>query len=105
LGHFENEDEDEDDDEKESALTPALSPRRRSALWRAGRRGDGRRGARSFLNRGKVRSFRFYIGGCGGLFAVPAAGLKAGHVPVTGFFAAPDFFHQSFHIYLFLFRP
>jgi hypothetical protein len=33
------------------------------------------------------------------VFAVPAAGLKAGHVPVTGFFAAPDFFHQGFHIY------
>ena len=33
------------------------------------------------------------------MFAVPAAGLKPGHVPVTGFFAAPDFFHQSFHNY------
>jgi hypothetical protein len=31
------------------------------------------------------------------LFAVPAAGLKFGHVPETGFFAASYFFHQGFH--------
>ena len=40
---------------KKSALTLALSPRRRSALWRAGRRGDSYRRSRVFMSRGGRR--------------------------------------------------